>query len=281
MKRISAILFLISVLCLLCACGAEKQPEREQVQFGELGSVGELRGRTVVVSVFMDDNDNRWIWDENNAEDNRTAYTMLKYTGIACEWLQVNAAHLGSETEFVYDWSLDNELYTGTVMNLSLTDCMDEDLYLPICETIDEKVDSAHLKEKYAADNVAYLIFSNTTTENGVHCCSVSMEAGEEKPYPYEFSFIFARQDGEIISPGVIAHELLHLFGAPDLYYENERYGISRDYVEHLTEENSNDIMFKVSSYGETIVNGLSETDAYFLGLRETAKDCEEWGIHR
>ena len=280
MKRIIA-LILILMLCLLCACGTEKVPTREPMQFGELGSAGELRGTTVVVSVFADDNQNRWIWDKNDAIDNRIAYTMLKYTGIACDWLTERAARYGAETEFVYDWSEDNELYCGVVLPLKLTDCMTKDLYTPICECLEEKVDSRHLMEKYNADNIVYLILSNTRYENGVRPCSMKQDAAGELPYGYEFAYIFAREDGMLISPGVFVHELLHLFGAPDLSYENERCGISREYVEHLTEEESNDIMFRVSAYGEKIINALTETDAYFVGIIDTADDVETWGIHR
>lgn len=280
MKRIIA-LILIIMLCLLCACGKEQPPAREPMQFGELGSAGELRGTTVVVSVFADDNQNRWIWDKNDAIDNRIAYTMLKYTGIACDWLTERAARYGAEAEFVYDWSEDHELYSGVVLHLKLTDCMAKDLYTPICEVLEEKVDSRHLMEKYNADNIVYFILSNTPYDNGVRPCSMTQAGEGELPYGYEYAYIFAREDGMLISPGVFVHELLHLFGAPDLYYENERYGISREYVEHLTEENSNDIMFRVSAYGEKIINDLTETDAYFVGIVDEAKDAEMWEIHR
>lgn len=281
MRRIITLFILISILALLCACGDEKAAEREPMQFGELGSAGELRGTTVVVSVFADDNQNRWIWDKNDAIDNRIAYTMLKYTGIACDWLTSRAARYGAEAEFIYDWSEDHELYCGVVLPLKLTDCMTKDLYSPICQVLENKVDSRHLMEKYNADNIVYFIISNTPYENGVRPCSMTQDNGNELPYGYEFAYIFAREDGMLISPGVFVHELLHLFGAPDLYYENERYGISREYVEHLTEVNSNDIMFRVSAYGEKIINDLTETDAYFVGLTDSAEDVEEWGIHR
>lgn len=48
-------------------------------------------------------------------------------------------------------------------------------------------------------------------------------------------------------APTGIAHEILHAFGAPDLYLEDtdgENYGVSKQLVKEFENTKSNDIMF-------------------------------------
>ncbi len=90
--------------------------------------------------------------------------------------------------------------------------------------------------------------------------------------------------------PSSIAHEMLHAFGAPDLYTVREEgydLGITKEYVEHLRQENSGDIMFSVydSETGsmpyDRIDREFSEVDAYYTGLTVSCDDVKEYGLGR
>ncbi len=74
------------------------------------------------------------------------------------------------------------------------------------------------------------------------------------------------------------AHEILHLFGAPDLY--EARQGITQEYVDHLEKTDSRDIMF--NSYRGDWDSGrvtFSELDAYYTGLTDRCEDVETYGL--
>lgn len=263
-KLLSPLFALVLSLSLLCACGSTESG-KPQPLFSSNGSVEKLSGKTLIVSIFVDDTQSSWQWDAYDARDNSMAYTLLHYTGIACLWLTERAAEYGMKASFVYDWSADNDLYYGTVVPFCLTDYMTHELYEPVRDIIIAKIDTPYLLNKYNADNIAYLVFANTAFENPVHSCAYNSTPAVERDY--EFSFIFAREGGAMIAPAVIAHELLHLFGAPDLYYPDESYGISAAYVESLRQNQSDDIMFNLFAYGEKITNTFSPLDAAFVGL--------------
>ncbi len=80
----------------------------------------------------------------------------------------------------------------------------------------------------------------------------------------------------EPVKPCTYAHEMLHCFGAYDLYYSNS--DIPQEYVDHLAEIGSEDIMYMVYD-SEEIHNELGEPDAYYVGLCDTCDEVEEWGL--
>ena len=87
---------------------------------------------------------------------------------------------------------------------------------------------------------------------------------------------------GKETEPAVYAHEILHLYGANDLYYAND--AITELYVEHCKQSNSNDIMY--ADYDITgkpapdrITNEYTELDAYYTGLTDTSREVEQWNL--
>ena len=87
---------------------------------------------------------------------------------------------------------------------------------------------------------------------------------------------IFPENDKYIIPPATYAHELLHTFGAPDLYFENAI--INQSYVDYLIENDSDDIMFKVTDTS-VIIDDFSDLDAYYVGLIDIHPDVDKWGL--
>ena len=72
------------------------------------------------------------------------------------------------------------------------------------------------------------------------------------------------------------AHEILHAFGAPDLYLKNSR--IPQEYVDYCNETKSNDIMFTIN-LGSSISVFFSDLCAYYVGLKDTCSEVDTWGL--
>ena len=83
-------------------------------------------------------------------------------------------------------------------------------------------------------------------------------------PYPYEFISLYFVDSGEINAPAIYAHEILHCFGAPDLYAPDDEYGIGDSFVSWIGENSPNDIMISICARGGidiyTIVDQLNST---------------------
>lgn len=246
--------------------------------FGKLGSASELNGTTVVVSVFADDARTSW-----SSSDSETIYNSLSYLGLACDWITKNAASYGCNAKFIYDWQQNEDLYYEAKINTNLAgDAMDQ----PTWEYIDSNIDSASLLSKYSADNIIYLILVNTPTSNTNTSCTRSYYEGIE--YPYEVCYMYMFCDGEEEAPAAFAHEMLHTFGAPDLYMAdeyNDNYGTTQEMVSYYEQTQSNDIMFTtydaVTSrpYYDHISNDFTELDAYYVGLTDYSAEANEWNL--
>jgi hypothetical protein len=78
---------------------------------------------------------------------------------------------------------------------------------------------------------------------------------------------------------------MLHTFGAPDLYYEDAEYGISQEFLDYISENVPNDIMYYCSDpeTGEylydCIPSVVSEVDVYYAGLTDYSKLVEEYHL--
>lgn len=109
---------------------------------------------------------------------------------------------------------------------------------------------------------------------------------------PYEWVETFIRSEERMGQSTLLAHEILHLFGAPDIYiddsyYGNDGYGygINRDFLEYLTtrftENHESDIMRTVSeATPHKIEQQITEITAYYLGLIDKPDFAKEWNLY-
>lgn len=250
--------------------------------FSKIGSAGEPNGKNVVVSIYMDDATTRW--SESDA-DNEMIYDMKDYLEMACNWISSQVANYGAKAEFIYDWEQDEELVYEMKTDLDIPH--DEQR---VCEGIpqlvDRTVDTDSLMSKYSADNVIYMVFVNTPLSSNI--TSYTMNYFEGVSYPYEICYIFANVDGYQECPAGIAHEMLHTFGAPDLYMADiygDNYGVPEEMVKYYEEVQSNDIMFTNydrktgDSYYDRITNEFTDLDAYYCGIADRPAEADEWGL--
>ena len=250
------------------------EPYNQYVSFydGGQGSAGSLRGRTVIVSIFTDDAGTSW--NANSQEDNEMIYDTLDNLSISTAYLTEQAARYGSDAEFIWDWELYPDLYYTASFEESLVTEYG-DMYNVQNEWVEKNVHTETLRNTYSADNVIYFFFFNTDYTNQVNPWYLGYSCSPD--YYIEFCNIYIRFDDYFLTkPASYAHEMMHCFGAHDLYYANEF--IPSEYVEHLESIYTNDIMYTVCDSKE-IFNDFSDLDAYYVGITDHCDEVEKWGL--
>ena len=261
--------------------GAGSYGDAEGYDFsGSLGSASELNGTTVIVSIYVDDNKTSWSGADS------TKSNTVKYLGVATDWISAQCGKYGVNADFIYDWTANEDLYYTGTMNCDLTRESDN-LFYDESSFVDNTVDTASIVSKYSADNVIYILFVNTP----MSCTSTSATfnySKDEPDYENEIITMYCACDGYEENPASYAHEMLHTFGAPDLYSadtQGDNYGITQDYVDYLESSYSNDIMYTTfdantqDPYYDKITNELTEIDAYYVGLTDSSSVVSEWGF--
>lgn len=239
---------------------------------GEFGSAGALDGRTLVISIFTEDSTTRW--DADSEADAATIEDTLDNLRISTEYLERQVSAYGKSAEFVWDWQTFDDLRYDAVFEESLV-IEYGDMYQVQRDWVRQHIDTPALKEKYRADNVVYLFFFNTDYDNQVNPWTLGYSNSLD--YDVEYCNIYVKFDNYFTSPpATYAHEIMHCFGAHDLYYANE--AIPSAYVDHCAETWSNDIMYTVVDSKE-ITNEFTELDAYYVGLVDTCETVEQWGL--
>ena len=239
---------------------------------GSLGSAGSLDGRTVIVSIFTDDAGTSW--NEDSDDDSEMMYDSLDNLRISTEYLTEKAAYYGAEAEFIWDWELNSDLYYRAKFEESLVTEFG-DMYSVQKQWVLDNVDTRALRNKYSADNVIYFFYFNTDFSNQVNPWYLGYSCSPE--YDVEFCNIYVRFDDMFVTkPSSYAHEMLHCFGAHDLYYANEF--IPQKYVDYLGKNYSNDIMYTVYDSKE-ILNDFTDLDAYYVGILDDCDDVEKWNL--
>lgn len=248
---------------------------------GIYGSADTLTGNIPVISIYLNDANCSW---EDNEDDQKTYAHTLEYLGIACNYLMDEAHNWGKELNLIYDYNEDENLgYTLTIKSDAVNDFYNSD-----CEIwyfIENSIDVGALLQKYDAESVAIMVYLNTSKEIEDVSCTTCYYAGYALDSVYEFSYMYMHSNGEEETPAAFAHEMMHQFGAIDLYEEDEEIGLSEDEVEIIESEYANDIMY--TTYEETtwvpvyskITNEISQLDAYYIGWTGSAKLVDEFGL--
>ena len=274
MKRIFALA--LSTLLFTLSCLAPAQAQTYPAYYGQHGTAKFIGGRTVVVSIFADDAYTSWDFPLSGAEA-RLYNTIHERMGIGLRWLEAQVADYGVHAEFIWDF----DQYDGAdglcrfaQFDEDLTD-MNWDTYLTVWHYIHDNIDTAGLLSQYGADNIVYAIHLNAPNyEDGRTSFTFCANKNSVDPNSiyYETSFFLSYGHGRENTPALYAHEILHCFGAPDLYCASDT--VPQDYVDYLRESGLKDLMNScyLSDY-DRVTCVFSNTDAYFVGLLDTCSD--------
>ena len=245
---------------------------------GEHGTADRLEGKTLCVSLFVDLDKHEW---NDVDEDNAKIQQCYDNLGMATDWIAEQAAGYGKSVEFIYDWKQYPELYyevssVGDTFGFWLCE---NDGYNLLWDYVNNNVPSAQLKEDFGADNIIYITYYDNVSENSTS--AFSKDCYFDPQFSYDMDYLPMGFSGLDLTASVTAHEILHLFGAPDWYTAGasgrQCYGVGSNFVNYMKENFPNDIMvrtydheLKEPFYGE--VNGeISEMTAYYVGLIDEA----------
>lgn len=261
--------------CHCMVCGDEKT-ETVQTPAGSpvLGSAGELEGVTLLISIFADDAQTSW--DFQSARDQETLALMSRHLKAGVDWLTYQVGNYGVSSRFLYQWEEYPDLcYSADFGSVALVRA-DGGGYQTQADFVTESIPTRELIEKYGAQNAIYIFFFNTDEYNTVNSWCMSASQGIYT----EIINVFVRDDYSdtfyYMPASSFAHELLHCFGAHDLYYASE--AIPQAYVDHCAAVNSNDIMYTVC-LGETVIQTFTRLDAYYVGLIDSCEEVDIWGL--
>ena len=277
MKKKHLIILLLILSFFLFGCNKRdhdkvdiKDPSIEYKSFydGSYGTSGTLEGNTLIISIFTDDANTKWT---NSKSDKKIMTTSLNKLSEAVKFLKKSAKEYGKKLTFVYDW----EEYK----DLKYFASFEQDLVTPTGEYYDiqkawinQNINIKALKNKYQADNIVFLYFLNTEFKNSVKPWTINHS---NCPYcDIEYSNIYWCFEGIATPASTLAHEILHQFGAPDLYIASNV--IPQKYVDYLTANNSKDIMFYITK-GSKVESKFTALDAYYVGIGSRPKEADQW----
>ena len=259
--------------CTLCGSLQTEETEGPSIRT-DLGSAGSPEGTTLIISIFA--NELNTNWDFETEEDRTTRTLMLSHMESATSWLTQQIGVYGTESHFIYDWEENPDLCYSYDFGQLMLVRPDGGGYWKQENYVLENIPSEALKDKYQAQNIIYMFYFNTDETNTVNSWSL----GNNQDLETEIINVFVRDnlsdDFYYMPASSIAHEIMHCFGAHDLYYASDV--IPQDYVDHCTAIDSNDIMFTVS-LGESIPQLFTPLDAYYLGLVDSCEEVDTWGL--
>ena len=181
------------------------------------GSAALLTDATVLVNVFLNDAAHGHTWD---AESRAAA---VQRTQLAVDWITEQAAGYEAAVNLICDRSADGSDSTLTRSYLVQSamqggeDSEESSAFLDEMDTLCASLAADSRLAAYGARHIAFLFFLPISGTS----FTMAHYADDGDSFYYEYSCLYktdAYTDGEAESPATYAHEILHLFGAPDLY---------------------------------------------------------------
>lgn len=228
-----------------------------------IGSASVLKGRNILVSLFLTTPDNTF-----TEEEKKICLQRLKEAAI---YIEENASGYGVETQFILDWSEEDsqDLCMEKTVDFTISDDSDfmDALDEAFAQWTEEDLSYERLLQEYGADGIATCMFVNAPGRS-----YAIVYDGEDNVR--ESLVMFARNDkGTEEEPAVYAHEILHVFGAHDLY-RGEEY--SRAVTDYIAASYPDEIMRSVAGEGK-ISEQISRITAYHLGWIDEIPETESF----
>ena len=268
---------LVLMLCLSFAVSrADSITITPLTKCGTHGTAKTLNGRSIVVSVFADEA--RYKWDFNS--DDIYAYSgCYQYLKLACEWITKQTAAYGVKTEFIWDWL--NNSYLFYTCSFS-ADMINYDHRNDMIGWVDKNIDTDFIMQHYQATNILYIFYFNTPDSNNVGCCAYPYAELEDHIGGYEVLMLFAGEFGDRTPPATFAHEMLHLYGVPDIYTPNDGYNMSQRFITDYQRRYPDDIMAgKHDPKFDRVNYTFSPLVAYYAGLTDKCDDVAKWRLRK
>lgn len=292
MQKIRIICLCSILAMMLCACG-EKQAKNQILtardagapcsdwEKSNTGSAKYLDGSTVLVSIFLDDPDADW------TEEDRKL--VLDNTDIACDFLVEEGERYGRNVNLIYDFTEHpdleyhfkyNKAFPGSTYNTKEASDDVRQFDNDVIDYVHTNISSQDIMEKYHVNSIGFLVF----IDHKADAATAHHYWTDYQGYYYEeIAFINLRWEssGNNVESDCYAHEILHLFGARDLYYTSQDCGVTKEFVDYVAEKypkeimlgNSADVVMGYDSVSAEITN----ITAYFLGWKDYIAELEQF----
>lgn len=233
------------------------------------GSAKFLSGRTGIVTFFVGDDSTQW-----SKSDISTVCSKLN---IAANYLMESGDKYEQNVELIYNMD-DMLFYEWT--EYKIKDWQDDNHLKEVYNWIDKDINCEKLLKKYDLDGLAFLVVLNGPGIS--YACPHTVE--DERSGYYEVSYIYlfdAEYPDRYESPASYAHELLHLFGAIDLY-DTGGNNLSTSLEEYIQQNNPNEIMYTTYHNGSISVSNdieqeFSNITAYEVGFLSYLDELERF----
>ncbi len=237
-----------------------------------LGSAGVLEGTSVLISIFIRDKETKWTKKEKKETNRRVK--------AAAGYLCRQAKRYGKKAKLIVDTQKNKKISYTFETEMKVTDRTHLKLNRKIQKFINESINLDDVRKRYKTDSIGFLLHINKA---GVSYTLPHCVEEKDKDF-FECSSLFSSDGYQETGAATYAHEILHLFGAPDLYEKSLPDGITASFVRYVRKKYPNEIMYttytkrgKQLKYG--VKNKLSRVTAYFLGWKEKIPEQKRYPL--
>lgn len=285
------ILLLICVLFVCSSCGTSDKKllktdsGKPYSDWGQstTGSAKYLDGDTVLVSIFLNDKAAAWT--------NEDVKLVKKNMETACTFLKDEGIKYGKDVNLIYNLDEHPDLEYHCIMETAFpgTTLSNKEgasgeaakkLRRDVYDYISHNINIEYIMAKYQTNSIAFLVFIDNEADAAT---TYGYYFGADKNRYCELCFINLRwsTNGSELKPETYAHEILHLFGARDLYSTDTMNGITRDFIDYVNDKYPKDIMLGNSRKGvnrNNKVDGeITDITAYFIGWKENIAETSRF----
>lgn len=235
----------------------------------KLGSAKLLDGDNILISIFVDIDGDEW-----TEEEKQYCKESLEE---AVSWIEGEGKTYGKQIHFLYDMDSQSDLLYSQSIDFKVdSDSEDSNQYTYYLYNklwIQENIDIDSIAEEYGSDSVGYLFF--VKDEGTSYTYSHYLE--DRNVNKEEMCTIYLEDSsnyGLYENPATYAHEILHLYGALDLYDG----ACPEDVNDYVINTYPYEIM--LSTYDETLIHNeygemklISPITAYMLDWVEELEE--------
>lgn len=271
-------IFVLGMIFSLCGNesvlrAAEVSSEEEWKQ-NPTGSAGVLEGKSVLVSIYIGDSTSQWKEKDKNEASKKVMF--------AVRYMKRQAKKYGKDVTILADRKKYKDICYDHQVKWKIKDSniSQMKLYKEMSKFIQNEIDVTAIRQKYNTDSIGFLFHVN---KSGLSSTMVHyMEDGTK--YFYECSTLFSQYENKPEGASTYAHEILHLFGARDLYERSLPDGILSSFVKYVERKFPNDIMYSTYTMSGKqlkykIKNEISRITAYFLGWKDSIPEKKKYSL--
>lgn len=233
------------------------------------GSAKFLAGRTGIITFFVGDSVTEWTKSDMT--------TVCDKLNTAAAYLNECGKKYKQDVKLIYNMSdmMFYEKYEGTI-----SDWEKDNYTKQVYNWIDKDVNCEYLISKYDLDGLAFLVVLNGAGVS--YAIPHDIEDGKSNYYEVAYIYLFdSEYPDRYECPAAYAHELLHLFGAVDLY-DYEHNPISYPLEAYISMKHPNEIMYTTYlngniSLSKNIEQEFSDITAYSVGFLSDSKEIQQY----